>query len=79
MCFNIKRMSAFLVFLVGLWDFLYLCSKIVALMKKKETLQEFLIRKKAKDGRLSKLGEWLLSDNPSKMYVEIKDMRAVLR
>lgn len=48
-------------------------------MKKKETLQEFLIRKKAKDGRLSKLGEWLLSDNPSKMYVEIKDMRAVLR
>lgn len=29
--------------------------------------------------KLSKYGEWYFSDDKDKLYVEIKDMRAVLR
>ena len=29
--------------------------------------------------KLNKLGEWFFSDDEDKLYVEVKDMRAVLR
>lgn len=29
--------------------------------------------------KLNKLGEWFFSDDKDKLYVEIKDMRAVLK
>lgn len=32
-------------------------------MERKETTREFLARKKARDGRLSKLGEWMMSEH----------------
>lgn len=32
-----------------------------------------------KNRRLSKLGEWYMSDAPDKLHVEIYDMRAILR
>lgn len=32
-------------------------------MEKKETTREFLARKKERDGRLSKLGEWMLGND----------------
>ena len=46
-------------------------------MAKKKITKEMLIA--AKPHKLNKFGEWYLSDDPNKLYVEIKDMRAVLR
>ncbi len=46
-------------------------------MAKKKITKDVLVAMKPK--RLNRFGEWYLSDDPNKLYVEIKDMRAVLR
>ena len=40
---------------------------------------EFLEAKKARDGRLNKLGEWLLSKGDTGMYIKDKDMKYILK
>lgn len=40
---------------------------------------EFLKEKKTKDGKLNKLGEWLLAKGDTGLYVRKKDMKYVLR
>lgn len=47
--------------------------------KERTGLLDFLKAKKAKDGRLSAYGEWLLSHGGEREKVEIVDMRAVLK
>ena len=45
--------------------------------KKKIYTKEELLAKMPK--RMNKLGEWYFSDDPNKLHVVIRDMRAVLR
>lgn len=45
--------------------------------KKKKMTKEELIKTSPK--KLNRFGRWYLSDDPDKLYVEITDMRAVLR
>lgn len=40
---------------------------------------KFLRDKKAKDGKLSKLGEWLLSGKETGLYIKEQDMKYILR
>lgn len=40
---------------------------------------EFLKKKKARDGRLNKLGEWLLAKGDTGLYIREKDMKYILR
>lgn len=50
--------------------------------KKKRThedFMQFLMEKKKKDGKLNKLGEWLLSGGDTGWRMEKKDMRYILR
>lgn len=44
--------------------------------KKKLTKQEL---RALLPEKLNKLGEWFFSDDTGKLYVEVKDMRAVLK
>jgi hypothetical protein len=45
-------------------------------IKRKITREELRVMMPKK---LNKLGEWFFSDDEDKLYVEVKDMRAVLR
>ena len=45
--------------------------------KEKDLYKEELLAKMPK--RMNKLGEWYFSDDPNKLHVVIRDMRAVLR
>ena len=47
--------------------------------KKGFDLIEFLKAKKAKDGKLNRLGEWMLSREGQEKEWEISDMKAVLK
>lgn len=40
---------------------------------------EFLKEKKARDGRLNKLGEWMLAKGDTGLYIREKDMKYILR
>lgn len=40
---------------------------------------QFLKEKKAKDGKLSKIGEWFLSGKRTGWYVRDEDMKYILR
>ena len=40
---------------------------------------QYLKEKKAKDGKLNKLGEWFLSGKSTGLYYEKKDLKYILR
>ncbi|HIY88146.1 MAG TPA: hypothetical protein H9824_05520 [Candidatus Bacteroides pullicola] len=40
---------------------------------------QFLKEKKARDGRLSKIGEWFLSGRSTGLYIREEDMKYILR
>ncbi len=40
---------------------------------------EFLKEKKARDGKLNKLGEWLLSNGDTGLYLREGDLKYILR
>ncbi len=40
---------------------------------------EFLKAKKARDGKLNKLGEWLLSKGDTGLYIREEDMKYILK
>ena len=40
---------------------------------------QFLKEKKARDGRLSKIGEWFLSGKKTGLYIREEDMKYILR
>lgn len=51
-------------------------------MGKKEEESEFmklLKAKKARDGKLNKLGEWLLAKSDTGLYIKEKDMKYILK
>lgn len=45
-------------------------------MKKQDNIdvKELLSEKKVKDGKLSPLGEWLLSDDRDKLHLDLSDL-----
>ena len=49
--------------------------------KRKQDFMKFLEEKKAKDGRLSKIGEWMLSGKAKELglYVLPENMKYILR
>lgn len=47
--------------------------------RKRKEFDEYLKKKKAKDGKLSKLGEWLLSGRQTGLYIKDRDMKYILR
>ena len=47
--------------------------------EKKEEFDAFLREKKARDGRLNKLGEWLLSGKKTGWTMDKKDMKYILK
>ena len=50
--------------------------------KKNESKQDFikyLKKKKASGGKLSKLGEWLLSKGDTGLYIKEEDMKYILK
>lgn len=40
---------------------------------------EFLREKKARDGKLNKLGEWFLANGDTGLYLREKDLKYILR
>ena len=51
-------------------------------MGKKENRQDFIAFlkvKKARDGRLNKLGEWLLAKGDTGLYIKEEDMKYILK
>lgn len=54
-------------------------SKIQEKERKIKEFDEFLKKKKEKDGKLSKLGEWLLSGSQTGLYIKERDMKYILR
>lgn len=46
---------------------------------KKQDFIKFLEEKKARDGKLSKLGEWLLMKGDTGFYVREEDMKYILK
>ena len=47
--------------------------------KKNMTFTEYLRTKKERGGKLSKLGEWLLANEDTGLYIRESDMKYVLR
>ena len=54
-------------------------SKIQEKERKIKEFDDFLKKKKEKDGKLSKLGEWLLSGSQTGLYIKKRDMKYILR
>lgn len=46
---------------------------------KKQDFIGFLKEKKARDGRLNKLGEWLLKHGDTGLYIKNEDMKYILK
>ncbi len=49
--------------------------------QRRQEIKEFLREKKARDGKLSKIGEWVLSGKSSELglYVKPENMKYILR
>ena len=47
--------------------------------EKGKEFMEYLKTKKARDGKLSKLGEWLLAKGDTGLYIREEDMKYILK